>query len=287
MSTAEQCVRSQAARQESALESLELELLLDAVARRYGYDFRDYAPASLRRRVDQARRLEGVRSLSALQDCILHDPDALTRFVTTMSVQVTSLFRDPHVYRYLRRSVMPVLRTFPFVRVWHAGCATGEEVYSMAILLREEGLLDRSRIYATDLSDAVLERARRGVYGLEHIREQTSAYQATGATGKLSDHYVADDRNAIFSKDLRRRIVFSRHDLVSDGPFNEFHLIFCRNVLIYFAPALQDRVCHLLHRSLVRPGLLVLGLRESLQFTGVARHFQPMDKELRIYRRQR
>lgn len=287
MIAAEKSLRFRPARDESALETLELDLLLDGVARRYGYDFREYAPASLKRRVEQARRHEGARSLSALLDCILHDPDALMRFVTTMSVRVTSLFRDPHVYRYLRQSVMPLLRTYPFLRVWHAGCATGEEVYSLAILLREEGLLDRSRIYATDLSDAVLERARRGVYALEHIREQAPAYVAAGGTGNLSDHYLADDRHAIFSKHLRRRIVFSRHNLVSDGPFNEFHLIFCRNVLIYFAPQLRDRVCNLLHRSLLRPGVLVMGLRESLRFTGVTGHFQPMDEELRIYRRQR
>ena len=267
------------------VEALELELLLTAISRRYGYDFHGYSRPSLMRRLRRVMQVEGVRTLSGLQERLLHDPDAIGRFISALTVRVTGMFRDAPVYRYLRREVMPILRTYPFVRIWHAGCSSGEEVYSLAILLAEEGLLDRSRIYATDLSDDLLERARRGVYPLDRMRDYTQAYIAAGGRDDFSRYYVADDENVILSDRLRSRMVFSQHNLASDGSFNEFHLVFCRNVLIYFADDLRDRVYALLHGSLVRFGVLALGLRESMRYNAYSERFEALNEQLRIYRR--
>jgi chemotaxis protein methyltransferase CheR len=255
------------------LEDLELDLLLTGIARRWGYDFRGYSPASLRRRVRKAMASEGARSLSALQERVLHRPEALQRFVSALSVNVTGMFRDPQVYRAMRSQVLPMLRTYPFVRVWHAGCSTGEEVYSMAILLAEEGLLERSRLYATDLSDDLLQRARRGVFPLRDMQDYTTAYP--------------DHENAILREELRRSIVFSQHNLVSDGSFNEFHLILCRNVLIYFSEELRARVHGLFYDSLVNFGVLALGLNETLRYTPFAERYEPLVESLGLYRRMR
>ncbi|HEX2163920.1 MAG TPA: protein-glutamate O-methyltransferase CheR [Thermoanaerobaculia bacterium] len=269
------------------LEELETELLLAAVARRHGYDFRHYAAASLRRRLRRAMQEEGVPTLSALQDRLLHDPGAIRRFVSTLSVHVTGMFRDPDVYLLLRKKVVPLLRTWPFVRVWHAGCSTGEEVYSLAIVLHEEGLLPRCRIYATDLSDELLDVARRGVYPLRALRGYTAAYHQSGGRADFSSYYTADSANAIVREDLRRHIVFSPHNLVSDGSFNEFHLILCRNVMIYFDKGLRDRVIGLLHDSLAMFGVLALGLRETLRFAPCEGCFEVIDEPRRLYRRVR
>ena len=269
------------------LEELEVELLLTAVARRYGYDFRQYSAASLHRRLRRAMLEEHVRTLSGLQERLLHDPGALARFVSTLSVHVTGMFRDPPVYKAIRQRVVPMLRTWPFVRIWHAGCSTGEEVYSLAVVLREEGLLERCRIYATDLSDELLETASRGVYPLRAMREYTAAYHQAGGRADFSAYYTADSRHAILREDLRKNIVFSQHNLVSDGSFNEFHMILCRNVMIYFDKDLRDRVQELLHESLVMFGVLVLGTRESLRFSPVADRYEALDEALRLYRRVR
>ena len=270
-----------------SLETLEIELLLEAVARRYGYDFRNYAEASLRRRVRRAVHAEGLSSISGLQERILHDPDCLRRFVSRLSVHVTGMFRDPAFYRALRTRVVPMLRTWPYVRVWHAGCSTGEEVYSVAILLEEEGLGDRCRIYATDISDDIIQRARRAVLPLPAMREHTVAYHQSGGTGDFSSYYVTDAHHAILREDLRRRIVFSQHNLVSDSSFNEFHLLLCRNVLIYFNADLRERVHQLFHESLVRFGVLGLGLRETLRYTPFVDRYDAIDGDLRIYRKVR
>ena len=269
------------------LEALELELFLSGVARRYGYDFRKYSPASLHRRLHRAMQEEGVRTLSGLQERVLHDPEALRRLLRNVSVQVTGMFRDPPFFRALRERVLPVLRTYPFARIWHAGCSTGEEAYSLAILLHEEGILERCRIYATDLSEHLLEQAQRAVFPLLGMREHTAAYHRAGGKADFSTYYTADARHAILREDLRRRVVFSQHNLVSDGPFNEFQLVLCRNVMIYFDAELRDRVLGLLHESLVPLGILALGIRESLQFTPYADRFEPVDEALRIYRRVR
>ena len=269
------------------LEELELDLLLTGISRRWGYDFRGYSPASLRRRVRRAMQAEGVRSLSALQERVLHRPESLQRFISTLSVNVTGMFRDPHVYRALRKQVLPMLRTYPFVRVWHAGCSTGEEVYSMAILLHEEGLLERCRIYATDISDELLQRARRGVLPLRDMQEYTTAYHRAGGKGDFSSYYAADNQSAILRDELRRHIVFSQHNLVSDSSFNEFQMILCRNVMIYFSEELRDRVHSLFHDSLVNFGVLALGVKESMRYSRLADRYEPLVESLGLYRRVR
>ena len=267
------------------LEALEIELLLTGLARHYGYDFRGYAPASLKRRVHHAMTGMGLRTISELQAKVLHDPLALDRFLRTLTIHVTSMFRDGDFYRALRKQVIPQLRTYPFIRIWHAGCSTGEEVYSMAILLEEEGLYDRTRLYATDISEGVLDKARRGIYSVDLMRKYTDAYHRAGGTQDFSRYYIADGENAILSSTLRRNIVFSPHNLGSDSSFNEFNVILCRNVLIYFGTTLRDRATQLLHDSLVRFGYLALGKKESLDPTPLSPRFEVLPGDTRIYRR--
>lgn len=269
------------------LEELELDLLLTAIARRYGYDFRQYAEASLKRRVRKAVQLEGVGSISGLQERLLHDLDALRRFISVLSVHVTAMFRDPPFHLKLREEVIPKLRTYPFVRVWIAGCATGEEVYSLAILLSEAGIYDRTRIYATDISDDLLERARRGVFGLDKMKGYEANYRRAGGRRHLSSYYAARGGEAHFDADLRKNVVFSQHNLAADGVFNEFQLILCRNVMIYFDQALRRHVHHLLYQSLGMFGVLGLGLRETIRFTPFQDRYEALDAHLRIYRRTR
>lgn len=269
------------------VESLEIELLLAGIVKRYGYDFREYAPASLRRRVLKAMHAERVDTISALQERILRDRTCMERFVTVMSVHLTAMFRDPSFYRALRDEVVPLLRTYPFLRVWVAGCSTGEEAYSLAILLEEEGLYDRCRIYATDLSDALLQRARRGVFPLNRMRENTNNYLRAGGRREFSSYYTADSKNALFRGELRRNLVFSQHNLVSDRAFNEFQLVSCRNVMIYFDNSLRNRVLKLLHGSLCRFGVLGLGHRETIDFSAVHDLFTPLERGVHLYRKIR
>jgi len=269
------------------LLALEIDLLLTGLAERYGYDFRHYARASLTRRIRRAVQNEGVASVSALQHRLLHDVDAAMRFVAAISVHTTSMFRDPDVYRVLRTEVVPMLRTYPFVRIWHAGCSSGEEVYSLAIVLEELGLYDRCRIYATDLSDAILEQARQGVYPLRAMRDHTRAYQAAGGTSDFSSYYVTDHENAAFRASLRRQLVFSQHNLVCDSVFNEFQLVVCRNVLLYFDQVLRNRAHELFHSSLCNFGVLVLGKKESMRYTPHSESYQELRDGLRVYRRLR
>ena len=272
---------------ERRLQALEIELLLTGLAERYGYDFRHYARASLTRRIRRAMTNEKVSSVSALQNRLLHDQEAAMRFVAAVSVHTTAMFRDPDVYKVLRSDVIPLLRTYPFVRIWHAGCSSGEEVYSLAILLEEAEIYDRCRIYATDISDAILERARQGVFPLRAMREHTRAYQRAGGTRDFSSYYVTDHERAVFRSSLRRQLVFSQHNLVCDSAFNEFQLIVCRNVLLYFDQTLRRRAHELFHSSLSNFGILVLGKKESLRFTEYAEVFQELRDGLRVYRRIR
>ncbi len=267
------------------LETLEIELLLTGIARLYGYDFRGYAPASLRRRVHHAMTSAGVRTVSELQAKVLHDEQALERLLRAMTVHVTAMFRDGDFYQAVRKLIIPQLRTYPFVRIWHAGCSTGEEVYSMAILLEEEGLYERTRLYATDISDNALDRARRGIYKADLMRKYTEGYHRAGGTQDFSRYYIADGEHAILSSHLRRNIVFSQHNLGSDGSFNEFNIIFCRNVMIYFGTELRDRATKLLHDSLVRFGYLALGKKESVDPTPMASRFETLPGDQRIYKR--
>jgi chemotaxis protein methyltransferase CheR len=269
------------------VEEVELELLVSGVAEHWGYDFRNYSRASLRRRVREAMRKEGVPTVSALQERVLHDPIALGRFVATVSVHATSMFRDPEFYLALKTQVFPLLRTYPFVRIWHAGCASGEEVYSLAILLEEAGLYERCRLYGTDISMVLLERAARGIMPLSSMKEYTRNYQLAGGARDFSDYYAADDKNAILRERLRQNVIFSQHNLVSDGAFNEFQLVLCRNVMIYFDEGLRERVVGLLHASLVRFGVLGLGRKESLRYTPFSDRFEELAGSVRLYRRIR
>jgi chemotaxis protein methyltransferase CheR len=274
-------------REQRDLLALEIDLLLTGMAERYGYDFRNYARASLTRRVRKALQRENLPSVSSLQSRLLHDQEAAMRFVASMSVHTTAMFRDPEVYRALREQVIPMLRTYPFVRIWHAGCSSGEEVYSLAIMLEEAGLYDRCRVYATDMSDVIVERARKGVFSLRDMREHTRAYHSAGGKQDFSAYYVTDHQSAVFRKSLSRHVIFSQHNLVCDSAFNEFHLIMCRNVLLYFDQTLRERAYQLFKSSLSTFGWLVLGKQESLRFSGHAAGFRELQDGLRVYRRLR
>ncbi len=267
------------------LERIEIELLLEGVYRHYGFDFRSYAYASIRRRLWKRVEGEGLRSLSELQARILHDPDAMERLLLDLSVNVTSMFRDPTFYREFRELVVPMLRTYPFVRIWHAGCSTGEEVFSMAILLEEEGLYDRARLYATDINDVVLLRARQGIFPLDRMQEYTDNYIRAGGRRSFSEYYTAKYDGALFSPSLVRNVVFSQHNLATDRSFAEFHVIFCRNVLIYFDKTLQNRVHRLFYDSLVMFGVLALGGKESLKFSQYEPCYEKISQAEKLYRK--
>ena len=266
-------------------ESIEIDLLLEAAYRRYGFDFRDYARASIKRRIWKRARAERVDTITRLTDLVLHSPACMERLLLDLSVHVTSMFRDPRFFQVFREKVVPVLRTYPFIRVWNAGCSTGEEVYSIAILMREEGLYDRCRIYATDMNEAVLQRAKEGIFPLRSTRDYTASYQKAGGRRSFSEYYTARYDSAILRPSLRDNVVFSQHNLVTDGSFNEFNAVLCRNVMIYFGKELQARVHGLLHESLGVFGYLGIGRRESLKFTPYEGCYEQVDAEEKIYRR--
>jgi chemotaxis protein methyltransferase CheR len=269
------------------LERIEIELLLEAVFRHYGFDFRSYAYASIRRRLWKRIEAEGLTSVSELQACVLHDSEAMERLLLDLSVSVTAMFRDPGFYVTFRNQVVPLLRTYPFIRIWHAGCSTGEEVYSMAILLEEEGLLERSRIYATDINDTVLQQARAGIFPLNRMQEYTENYIRAGGRRSFSEYYTAKYDGALFSPTLTRNAVFSQHNLVTDRSFSEFNVIFCRNVLIYFDRELQNRVHSLFYDSLVMFGILALGSKESLRFSQYEPCYEKLHAREKLYRKVR
>jgi chemotaxis protein methyltransferase CheR len=267
------------------LERLEVELLLEAIHRRYGFDFREYAKASLKRRLWRRVAAERLTSISGLQERVLHDPACMERLLLDLSINVTSMFRDPTFYVAFREQAVPILRTFPFARVWVAGCSTGEEVYSLAILLQEEGVAERTRIYATDINEAVLERARTGVFPLEKMQEYTQNYIRAGGRRAFSEYYSAAYDGAQFDRSLVSNVVFAQHNLVSDRSFNEFHAIVCRNVMIYFDRSLQDKVHELFHDSLSTFGVLALGHKETIRFTRFAEAYEELDPDERLYRK--
>ena len=269
------------------LERVEIELLLEGVFRHYGFDFRSYAYASIRRRLWKRIEAEALSSISELQALVLHDSTAMDRLLLDLSISVTAMFRDPDFYRVFRQDVVPLLRTYPFIRIWHAGCSTGEEVYSAAIVLEEEGLLDRARIYATDINGNVLKQAKAGIFPLTRMQEYTENYIRAGGTRSFSEYYTAMYDGALFSPSLTRNTVFSQHNLVTDRSFSEFHMVFCRNVLIYFDRALQDRVHSLFYDSLVMFGVLALGSKESLRFSQYEDCYEMLHVKERIYRKVR
>lgn len=270
---------------DASLEDLEIRQLLELIYGHYGYDFRRYAFSSLRRRIRERVQQEGLRTVSGLQERILHDPEAMERLLLHLSVHVSGMFRDPHFWLTFRQQVVPLLRTYPFLRLWHAGCSRGEEVYSMAILLEEEGLYDRCRIYATDMNEPVLRKAREGIYPLSSLRQYTLNYQAAGGTRAFSEYYTAEYDAALFRPALRRNVVFAQHNLASDGPFNEFQVVVCRNVMIYFDRDLQVHAQRLFAASLVRLGFLCLGAKEALAEDAERRaDFGVFDARTRIFR---
>src|SRR5881397_3261997 len=271
----------------SDLERLEIELLLEGIFRHYGFDFRSYAYASIRRRLWKRIESEGLHTISELQARVLHDPEMMERLLLDLSVNVTAMFRDPGFYLAFRQIAIPLLRTWPFIRIWHAGCSTGEEVYSMAILLEEEGLYDRSRIYATDINDVVLQQAKAGIFPLNRMQEYTDNYIRAGGARSFSEYYTAKYDGALFDQRLVRNVVFAQHNLVTDRSFSEFHVIFCRNVLIYFDKELQNRVHTLFYDSLVRLGVLCLGSKESLKFSRYESCYERLDPSEKVYRKVR
>ena len=269
------------------LERIEIELLLEGVYRNYGFDFRSYAYASIRRRLWKRIEAEGLETVSALQARVLHEPALMERLLLDLSINVTAMFRDPGFYKAFRELVIPILRTYPFIRIWHAGCATGEEVYSMAILLKEEGLYDRCRVYATDINEVVLQKAKEGIFPLDRMQEYTENYIAAGGKRAFSDYYLAKYGGAIFDDALTRNVVFSLHNLVTDRSFSEFNVILCRNVLIYFDKTLQSRVHGLFYDSLAKFGVLVLGSKESLRFSPYEECYEQINGPEKIYRKAR
>ena len=267
-------------------ELFEIRLLVEAIYHKYGYDFRDYSVASLKRRLVQARARFGCENFSALQERVLHDPSLMPHLLNFLTVQVSEMFRDPSFYIALREKVVPHLRTYPSLKVWVAGCSHGEELYSLAILFREEGLESRTMFYATDINTEALASAEAGIFPLDRIALFTENHRKAGGKSSLSDYYTAAYRGALFDKTLRKRAVFSDHSLVTDSVFSEMHLVCCRNVLIYFNRELQDRAVGLFKDSLVRKGFLGLGAKESLHFSEHGPNFSAFDAKERIYQKQ-
>src|SRR5207244_12856825 len=279
---------SQGARRTEArdgVEEIELALLLEGVFRRYGFDFREYAPALLRRRVLRRGHAEGLTTIAGLTEKLRHDSATMERLLLDLSINVTAMFRDPTFYVSFREKVVPLLRTYPYTRIWVAGCSTGEEVYSLAILLQEAGVYERTRIYATDINESVLDRARAGVFPLEKMKEYTQNYQRGGGTHAFSEYYVAAYDGAQFQRSLTENVVFAQHNLVSDSSFNEFHVILCRNVMIYFDRTLQHRVHELFYESLVHLGVLGLGHKETVHFSPFERRYEELDPDEKLYRK--
>lgn len=276
---------SEPARSEK-IEDIEIRLLLEALYLKYHYDFRNYAMASIKRRLRQARTQLGFATFSALQETLLHDADMLPLLLRYLTVQVSEMFRDPSYFLAIREKVVPHLRTYPSLKVWVAGCSSGEELYSLVILFREEGLEDRTIFYATDINHEALQSAEAGIFPLDRLQLFTENHRKSGGKSSLSDYYQAAYGRASFDKTLRRNVVFSDHSLVTDAVFGEMHLISCRNVMIYFDRELQDRALGLFRGSLARRGFLGLGSKESLRFSRHARAFTDFVREEKIYQRR-
>ena len=267
------------------VEAVELDLFAEGIYEAYGFDFRKYSRPSFRRRIWRRVELEGLTSITGLLERVLHDPPAMQRLLADLSVNVSAMFRDPGFFRVFRAKVVPLLRTYPFLRVWNAGCATGEETMSVAILLKEAGLYDRTRIYATDMDESTLDQAKSRTYPIAKMREYTENYIESGGTRSFSEYYVADGNQVVFQPSLAENVVFAQHNLVTDRSFNEFHVIMCRNVMIYFNRELQEHVHKLLYESLTHFGVLGLGSRESIAFSGHREEYEELDESVRLYRK--
>lgn len=267
-------------------QNLEMQLLLQAIYLKYGYDFRNYAKASIKRRILHRLTAEKLPSISAMQHRLLYDETFFGRLLLDLSINVTEMFRDPSFYQAIRHSVVPQLRELPYLKIWHAGCSTGEEVYSMAIVLKEEGLYDRTQIYATDMNEVVLRQAREGIFSISHLKQYTTNYQKAGGQESFSDYYSAHYDHVVMDKSLKKRILFSDHNLATDGVFGEMNLIMCRNVLIYFDRDLQNRVFKLFRDSLCEGGFLCLGSKESIRLSTHSHIFNDVVKEEKIYQKK-
>ena len=264
--------------------NIEIDLILEGIYNKYGYDFRNYSKAHVKRRLLNRLSASKLNSISEMQHKVLHDPKYFEILLRDLSINVTEMFRDPGFYLALRKEVIPILKTYPFFKVWHAGCATGEEVYSFAVVLKEEGIYDRAQIYATYFNHDVLDVAKKGIYPIDRIKEYTSNYQAAGGTQSFSDYYMANYNSVIYDQSLKKNLVFAQHNLVTDSVFAEVNLIICRNVLIYFNKELQNRVISLFHDSLINGGYLGLGSKETLQFTTKATKFDIVNANEKIYK---
>lgn len=247
------------------VQNIEIRLLLEAIFLKYGYDFRKYGKAHVKRRILHRLNMEHLKTVSAMQELVLHDENFINTLLADLTINVTEMFRDPSFYKTVREELVPVLKTYPFIKIWHAGCASGEEVYSMAILLQEEGVYDRCQIYATDVNTCVLHQARNGIYDIALIKEYTANYADAGGKSSLSDYYTAGYNSVILNESLKKKIVFAEHNLATDYMFGEMHLIICRNVMIYFNQKLQEWVLDLFSESLCTGGFLCLGSKESLK----------------------
>ncbi|MBE0647505.1 MAG: protein-glutamate O-methyltransferase CheR [Bacteroidales bacterium] len=264
-------------------QDIEIRLLIEALYLKYGFDFRNYSKAHLKRRILNRFQISGLGSITEMTRRVVYDSEFTDQLLMDLSITVTEMFRDPSFYKALRQSVLPVLRTYPHVKIWHAGCASGEEVYSMAIMLKEEGLLHKTQIYATDFNPMIIRYAKKAQYPISRIKEFTVSYQKAGGKHSFSDYYTADDEKAKLNEVLRKNIVFANHNLVTDSGFAEMNLVVCRNVLIYFNKQLQDKVIGLFMESLPGGGFLCLGSKENLQFSSHYNAFEPVVDNERIY----
>jgi chemotaxis protein methyltransferase CheR len=268
-------------------ERIEIGLLLEGIYQQYGYDFRNYTLSSIRRRIWHRIQTDGLTTISSLQEKVLHDQRMMEKLFHDFSINVTEMFRDPEFFLTFRKKVIPLIKNYPYVRIWHAGCASGEEVFSMAILLHEEGIYHKTRIYATDMNENILQRAKKGVIPLRYMQAYTNNYVRSGGTSAFSEYYTAKDNHVCLNPFLIKNIVFAQHNLVTDGSFNEFHVIICRNVMIYFNRSLQERVYQLFYDSLSTPGFLGLGSKEAIQFTTQANRYEEVTSNEKIYRKMK
>ncbi|WP_108671396.1 CheR family methyltransferase [Peribacillus acanthi] len=267
------------------LEKLEIHLLLEALYSWYGFDYRNYAYSSIRRRIWHRVHAEKLTTISGLHERVLHDPACFKRLLADFSINVTEMFRDPSFFADFREKVVPLLRTYPSIRIWHAGCSTGEEVYSMAILLKEEGLYEKTKIYATDINTEVLKVAKSGLYPMEPMRKYTNNYIQTGGKKAFSDYYHVIGNKVQFDSSLLKNVVFAQHNLVTDGSFNEFNVILCRNVMIYFNKTLQNMVHDLFYNSLCMFGVIGLGDKETITYTKHSDRYESISERQKIYKK--
>lgn len=268
------------------VENVEIRLLLEGIQQVYGYDFRDYADSSMKRRLRHWLAESGFGTFSAAQSRLLRDPRVFESLLRGITVNVTEMFRDPAFFRALRTQVVPFLKTYPFVKIWHAGCATGEEAYSMAILLNEEGMAGHYRMYATDINEAVLQRAAEGIVWLADMQKFTRNYQKSGGIGSFADYYTARYDRAVLSGTLKKDIVFAPHNLAADAEFGEMHVVLCRNTMIYFKPALKERCLRLFDSSLLSGGFLCVGLKETLEGKSIDSRYEEFVPGMRIFRKR-